>query len=75
MYTVGWAVFFKYKNLTCLRVKSSLNLSGRQKKIVQFLPKFHQFCIDVCGIQIRWNFGEIFFRFKDRAFYLVFDFF
>ena len=51
-------------------------LSGRQKKtIVQFYPKFHQFCIDVRGIQIRWNFCEIFFHFYDRAFYLVFDFF
>ena len=51
-------------------------LSGRQKKnIVKFLPNFHQFFINVHGIQIRWNFCEIFFRFKDRTFYLVFDFF
>ena len=50
-------------------------LSGRQKKnIVKFLPNFHQFFIDVHGIQIRWNFCEIFFRLKDRTFYLVFDF-
>ena len=47
---------------------SYLTLSGRQKKnIVQFSPKFHQFFIDVHGIQIRWNFCEIFFRFKDRV--------
>ena len=31
--------------------------------------------MDVHGIQIRWNFCEIFFRFNDRTFYLVFDFF
>ena len=46
-----------------------------KKNIVRFLPNFHQFCMDVHGIQIRWNFCEIFFRFKDRTFYLVFDFF
>ena len=46
-----------------------------KKNIVQFSPKFYQFFIDVHGVQIRWNFCEIFFRFEDRAFYLVFDFF
>ena len=52
-----------------------LTLSGRQKKIVKFLLTLLQFCIDVRGIQIRWNFCIIFFRFYDRAFYLVFNFF
>ena len=47
-----------------------LTLWGRQKK----LSNFYQFLIDLQGLQIRWNFCEIF-CFKDRAFYLVFDFF
>ena len=43
--------------------------------VVKFLQKFYQFIIEAHGIQIRWDFCEIFFRFKDRSFYLVFDFF
>ena len=54
---------------------ATYNVTGWQKNVVQFLLKFHQFFIDVHGIQIRWNFCEIFFFFKDMAFYLVFDFF
>ena len=38
-----------------------LTLSGRQKKCSPIFQKFHQFCTDVHGIQIRWNFCKIFF--------------
>ena len=63
--------------LTILSTNNKLPvaLSRRQKNILQFSPKFHQFCTDLHGIQIRWNFCEIFFRFKDMAFYLVLNFF
>ena len=67
-----------HRGLTSLKLINLLKtetLSGRQKNILQFSPKFPQFCTDLRGIQIRWNFCEIFFRFKDMAFYLVLDFF
>ena len=55
---------------------TKLTLSGRQKKYCQIFTKISPvFFIDVHGVQIRWNFSEIFFRVEDREFYLVFDFF
>ena len=74
-----WASIFIEPYFTdCLRCTMHirpLTLSGRQKKILSnFNQIFYKFCMDVHGIQIRWNFCEIYFRFKDRTFYLVFDF-
>ena len=47
----------------------SLNPSKPAKNnILLFSPKFHQFFNYVREIQIRWNFSETFFGFKERAF-------
>ena len=54
---------FRFAGYSAGLISGYLTLSGRQKKILKFLPKFHQFLIDVHGIQIRWNFFKIFFRF------------
>ena len=55
---------------------SYLTLSGRQKKI---LSNFHQNFTSSLSMYMEFKsvgtFCEILFRFKDRAFYLVFDFF
>ena len=57
-----------------------LTLSASFRTAKQILSDFYQIFTSsvwmyIHGIQIRWNFCEIFFRFKDRTFYLVFDFF